>query len=473
MNRIPYVIDTITVKLVDVLNELLAGQPQPQFDIATAYFSVRGYEFLRGTLPGVRHLRLLIGDNSQDADAAGLQPNARAYLRNKLNVEPLMAAIQQLVEELIRFLRRDAVKVRRYLGHAPATPGRHTFLHAKCYLVYGGRGDQQTILDYLNPLVGIVGSSNFTAPGLKHNNELNLVHKTLLQPDEVDDQIARSEVAHHTQLQPTVGISPRNQPLLKSEVGARAILTLRRIAEEDDAVIEKQESFLELASSEALLAELQRVLATEAQQWLTELDDEIHSGLQRVKASGIFFYFTAPHPDGGRFHFWRYYDALRRAIIDNRYQIMQLLACGPETPRHPPPYAELDVFDIQEQVIASILKDFVQQQALAIIDKPVAEEQNIVANILREHANNPTLDRNEIRELRKFLKQPLVGVSIQTLHIALKHYSANSSPDALLETLRILQAEQGQVADETPSTPQRITLTRADLHLVCYEYISA
>jgi len=123
--------------------------------------------------------------------------------------------------------------------------------------------------------------------------------------------------------------------------------------------------------------------------------------------------------------------------------------------------------------VASILKDFVQQQALAIIDKPVAEEQNIVANILREHANNPALDRNEIRELRKFLKQPLVGVSIQTLRTALKHYSANSSPDALLETLRILRAEQGQVTDETPSTSQRITLTRADLHLACYEYISA
>ncbi|MFO7632741.1 MAG: helicase-related protein, partial [Caldilinea sp.] len=261
--------------------------------------------------------------------------------------------------------------------------------------------------------------------------------------------------------------------VLGEVVTPRDFNTLRRIADEDNTVIEEQESFLELASSEALLAELQRVLATEAQQWLTRLDDGIHSGLQRVKANGIFFYFTAPHRDGGRLHFWRYYDALHREIIDNRYQIMQLIACGPETPRYPPPYAELNVFDVQDMVIDSILKDFVQQQAISIVDKPVAEEQNIVANILREHASNPALDRSEIRELRKFLKQPLVGVSIQKLRTALKQYSADGDSGRLLETLRALQAAQGFVTDETLSVPHRITLTRADLHLVCYEYISA
>ena len=78
MNRIPYVIDNLTFKLADVLNELLAGQQQPQLDIATAYFSVRGFELVRATLPGVRHCRLLLGDNPQDVAAVGAQPNSRA-----------------------------------------------------------------------------------------------------------------------------------------------------------------------------------------------------------------------------------------------------------------------------------------------------------------------------------------------------------------------------------------------------------
>jgi len=35
--------------------------------------------------------------------------------------------------------------------------------------------------DFLNPLVGIVDSSNFTAPGLTSNRELNLVHKNVVR----------------------------------------------------------------------------------------------------------------------------------------------------------------------------------------------------------------------------------------------------------------------------------------------------
>ncbi|MCB9122347.1 MAG: helicase [Caldilineaceae bacterium] len=1135
LDRIPYVIDNIETNLADVLNELLTGQHHPQVDIATAYFSVRGFEMVQETLPGVRHFRLLLGDNPQDASAVGLQPDSRAYLRSELNAEPLTEKTQRLVEDLIRFLRREDVEVRLYLGHAPGENGRRTFLHAKCYLIYGGRGAQQTLIDYLNPLVGIVGSSNFTGPGLRHNNELNLVHKTLLEQDEVDDQVARSEVAHHKQRQLNARISLENQLLLKSEVGARAILdlarwfdarwreagefkeelielledskfggreytpyeiymkalyeyfrddldgdvgqtvtrsavelsefqedavkkarrilarydgvivadsvglgktwigkklledyayhmrqkalvicpaslrtmwqrelasatiaatvisqeslgqdnfdlrafadvdvilvdeahnfrnrhvkryqtletllaangrrgrdggrkklilltatpinnnifdlynqinlfagndrtyfaaagigdlykyflaarrdsidqgsiriynlleevvirrtrqfirraypdatingkriswparqlrtieydlqatyegfytdivrridqlnlahynlesykasnvvrddfevgrqqalvgifksrflkrlessidafrisirralefiktfdeyiqddivldaasfaiamrlldqetadddngtptsrageidaseaareiiaslprlksseynrraihhdlvrdidnltaiwysidklglkeddklqalkdllagdlsghkvivfsyykdtgrylyraltgpenegwraamgnptirridsdvapadrvrlverfapvasgrpeiagtedeidiliatdvmsegqnlqdcgylinydlhwnptrmvqragridrlgssydvltifnmfpekeleqllglvesltkkidvinqtgfldasvlgevvtprdfnTLRRIADEDNSVVEEQESFLELASSEALLAELQRVLASEAQQWLTTLNDGIHSGLRRQQASGIFFYYTAPHPDSGRLHFWRYYDAFRREIVDNRYQIMQLIACGPETPRYPPPYEDLDVFDLQEKVIDGILKDFTHQQAATIVNKPVAEEQNIASGILLEQSHNPVTDRNEIKELRRFLKQPMVGASIQKLRTGLKEYSARSDIAALLDTIRALHADQEFVA-ESPERPQRIIITRPDLHLVCYEYISA
>jgi hypothetical protein len=106
--------------------------------------------------------------------------------------------------------------------------------------------------------------------------------------------------------------------VLGEVVTPRDFNTLKRIADEDDAVIEEQESCLELASSEALLAELQKVLCTDAQRWLTDLDDGIHSGLERRDTRGMFFYFTAP-PESGRAHFWRYYDLTTRKIIDNRW----------------------------------------------------------------------------------------------------------------------------------------------------------
>ncbi|MBP7962131.1 MAG: hypothetical protein KBG20_17475 [Caldilineaceae bacterium] len=260
--------------------------------------------------------------------------------------------------------------------------------------------------------------------------------------------------------------------VLGEVVTPRDFNTLRRIAAEDNRVIEEQESFLELASSEVMLSELQKVLATEAREWVTDLDDGIHSGLQRSHSRGVFFYFTAPHSEGGRAHFWRYYDSARREIIDNRYQIMQLIACGPETPRFPPPYDEVDIYDLQERIIADILGNIEQQQAAAVVSKPVAEEQTIASTLLQQHLSHPDYNRGELRELRTFLKQPLVGASVSALRQTIKDFSNTSDLQPLVTLLQSLHQDQGQVEHAKSDRSPRLRLTRDDLHLICYEYIA-
>jgi hypothetical protein len=261
--------------------------------------------------------------------------------------------------------------------------------------------------------------------------------------------------------------------ILGEVVTPRDFNTLKRIADEDNAVIDEQESFLELASSEALLTELQKVLSTDAQRWLTDLDDGIHSGLERRDTKGMFFYFTAPR-ESARAHFWRYYDLATRKIIDNRYHIMQIIACSPDTPRFPPPYHEVDVFEVQDKVIESILGEVEQQEAAAIVSKPVAEEQTLVSQVLQGHLNNPDLDRGELRELRKFLKQPLVGASIHQLRKALQTYSSTNDVRELLETVREIYQHQGAFASHDSGDKKPVSkIKRDDLKLICYEYISA
>ncbi|MBA3530372.1 MAG: helicase, partial [Ardenticatenales bacterium] len=258
--------------------------------------------------------------------------------------------------------------------------------------------------------------------------------------------------------------------VLGEVVTPRDFNTLKRIAAEDSTVIEEQESFLELASSEVLLAELQKALSSTAQRWLTDLDDGIHSGLERQQARGMFFYFSAPRR-GRQAHFWRYYDLGTHKIIDNRYQIMQIIACGPETPRFPPPYHEVDVFEIQEKIIANILGEIEQQEVATLVNKPVAEEQTLVSQLLQSHLNNPAFDRAELRELRKFLKQPLVGAAVQQLRKALQEYSASNDATPLVETTRALRQSQGAPAAEPAAEKGRVRLSRDDLKLVCYEYV--
>jgi hypothetical protein len=261
--------------------------------------------------------------------------------------------------------------------------------------------------------------------------------------------------------------------VLGEVVTPRDFNTLKRIADEDNSVIEEQESFLELASSEVLLAELQKVLSTDAQRWLTDLDDGIHSGSERLDTKGMFFYFTAPR-DGGRAHFWRFYDLQTRKIVDNRYHIMQIIACSPDTPRFPPPYHEVDVFEIQDKVIESIMGTVERQEAAAIVNKPIAEEQTLVAQVLQAHLNNSSFERKELRDLRNFLKQPLVGAAVQQLRKALQTYSSTNDVHVLIETVRALH--QHQAADSSHGSSDaksKSRTTREDLKLTCYEYIYA
>jgi hypothetical protein len=80
----------------------------------------------------------------------------------------------------------------------------------------------------------IVGSSNFTGPGLVSNKELNLVHRVILPTEEAVDREAAERVGYletlkqrETLLDPSgVDVPEDARRFIKSEVGARAITDL-------------------------------------------------------------------------------------------------------------------------------------------------------------------------------------------------------------------------------------------------------
>jgi len=150
---------------------------------------------------------------------------------------------------------------------------------------------------------------------------------------------------------------------------------------------------------------------------------------------------------------------------------MQIIACSPDTPRFPPPYQEVDVFAIQDKIIESILGDVAQQEAAVIVNKPVSEEQTLVSQVLQGHLNNPGFDR---RELRQFLKQPLVGASVQQLRKTLQTYSSTNDIHGLIETVRALYQHQGEFSSNNSGDKKPVNrIKRQDLKLICYEYIYA
>src|SRR6266849_2482190 len=163
-----------------VLNELLQEHQGHTLDVATAYFNVGGWQLLRAGLDELGNFRLLLGDEPEAGSDLGLREiGAKPVkgLMRELAGENFNEQTLRLVEDLVAFLRQPHVQVRLY------TKG---FLHAKCYLFYSGGGFAR-----FAPVAAIVGSSNFTRPGLQSNKELNLVHRANLSAQEIDPEQLR------------------------------------------------------------------------------------------------------------------------------------------------------------------------------------------------------------------------------------------------------------------------------------------
>lgn len=220
--RIPYVIDNQQHVLADVLNEVLAAHAGRSLDVATAYFTVTGYGLVRERLADVGSFRLLLGAEPMQGEQIGLRPDearVRGLMKRDLDQLPFDETTLRLVEDLIAYLRREGVEVRL---HAEG------FLHAKCWLFYGDRPGQLSLFDRFRPVAAIVGSSNFTAPGLTSNRELNLSHKVLLDPEEAEDRDAALAVKYLAEQGGSERVTAKNRQIIKSEIGARAIIELEQ-----------------------------------------------------------------------------------------------------------------------------------------------------------------------------------------------------------------------------------------------------
>ena len=257
--------------------------------------------------------------------------------------------------------------------------------------------------------------------------------------------------------------------------------TLRRIEEEDGKVVEEQEQFAELVSSEFLLQNLQNLLDAGMRNMLEELPDGIHSGLAREGIKGVFFYFTAPASEASssangrssRQHFWRYIDLSEDwrggRIDDNRYVITSLIQCQPDTPRLVPVDGEVDIFALQEKVIESIVQSSVEQVAVEEAPKQLDPIQQKIATVLHGYSNSPAVSRKEVIAAIQQLNIPLPGVYIKTLRKAYETFTSNAQIEELLAAVQSISLERerpASIASES-KTPVR----RENLKLICFDYL--
>ncbi len=145
------IIDNSDLKLSAFLNDVLKEIPGTQFDIATAFFNIQAYAFIKENIQSVKGFRLLLGKAPDIRSETTLGDLLLNMIRQEVEGFDLSKEKQSLVREFIGFLNKDNVEVRLY---------DKDFFHGKAYI--------------FDSLV-VVGSSNFTPSGLTHNTELNSV----------------------------------------------------------------------------------------------------------------------------------------------------------------------------------------------------------------------------------------------------------------------------------------------------------
>ncbi len=145
------IIDNSDLKLSEFLNSVLEEIPHTNFDIATAFFNIQAYAFIKDNVQGVKRFRLLLGKAPEIKNEGNLGDVLLRIIREEVEGFDLSVEKDSLVKEFIEFLKKDNVEARLY---------DKEFLHGKTYI--------------FDKLV-IVGSSNFTPSGLTHNTELNSV----------------------------------------------------------------------------------------------------------------------------------------------------------------------------------------------------------------------------------------------------------------------------------------------------------
>jgi hypothetical protein len=305
-----------------------------------------------------------------------------------------------------------------------------------------------------NPIRLVQRSGRIDRLGSPHKE----IHICNMFPEDELEALLRLVERLQTRISQIDDLGLLDASVLGEVVHPRTFNTLRRIREEDGAVLDEEEARAELAGPEVLLKQLKELMGREGAEQIVDLPDGIHSGLRRAKCNGMFFYFQAPRPSGeGVRHFWHYIDARTHEVLDNRFQVAQIIACQSDEPRY---IGEQDVFLLQDKVIEHILRSDQAVEARATASTKPDPVQQAIAEELK----------NAIRRGTRYLAQPAGPFVIKKMKAAFQASQADGQAQPLLDEMTRLEADFGK---DSATTPQSPGLRREDLKLICFEYVSS
>ena len=95
------IIDNSDVKLSAFLNDVLKEVPNTQFDIATAFFNIQAYGFIKDNVRGVKGFRLLLGKAPEIKSETTLGDVLLKMIREEVEGFELSEGKDSLVKEFM------------------------------------------------------------------------------------------------------------------------------------------------------------------------------------------------------------------------------------------------------------------------------------------------------------------------------------------------------------------------------------
>lgn len=236
---------------------------------------------------------------------------------------------------------------------------------------------------------------------------------------------------------------------------------IERIAAGDASVLEEKEAELDAFSGEVFREELRQALMAARERELQGLPWGIGSGLESTKAQGVVFAART----GSRIE-WRYVPiGPDREPSADRLALLAYVRCAPETARHLPDAVAGDLYSLWQRARDAIFVDRMAELDPAARFAAVPKAQRDAVDVLLVATTLDPAALDQAIEALSVAWPPTVARALRPI-LDREDESTNSKAERIAEFVR----SEGLRA---PQLPAITSISREDIHLVCYQVIAS
>lgn len=294
--------------------------------------------------------------------------------------------------------------------------------------------------------------------------------------DELEDLLKLVEILQNKiiDIDKSIGL---DQTILGEEIHPKVFGVIRRIKSKDSRIFAQleQEAF---GGGEKFYQPLKDFLKNKGTEELEKIPLGVHSGLEKKKISGIFFYYKY----NSDFHFWYLYDIKKDAIITNKTDILEFINCKPKEERIIPNFFD-KVYEVNKIVVEDIerlykeielsytqdskLKELSKSRSTKFVKNMINEVELQIDSYLNDFPDDDSVEKFWEPVKNKLISIPQTKKRLQALRRIWRQYKKDDDWKKMITELGKFLIEKGMFK-KTAIEP----FDKTKLKLISVDFIS-